>query len=104
MIVRQFRPAKRGRTAAPAARLHGETSEARLFVFVDFRTGTTERSEMTHARFARPDRNAPHAGTKPGAQRETCIHRIGGYVRPSAANAALDAIGKSSNQRGRTGM
>jgi hypothetical protein len=118
MIVRQSGPAQRGRTAAPAARLQGETSEARFFVSAGFGTGNTERSEMTHARFDRPDRTTPHAGLISGAQRETCIHRLGGEVRLSGTSAALrlrhvervetgfvglDTIGKS-NERGRTAM
>jgi hypothetical protein len=115
MIVRQSGPAQRGRTAAPAARLQGETSEARFFVSAGFGTGNTERSEMTHARFDRPDRMTPHAGSTSGAQRERCIHRLGGDVRLCGSSAAvsprrveagfvgLDTIGKS-NERGRTAI
>jgi hypothetical protein len=73
---------------------------------------------MTHARFDRPDRMTPHAGSISGAQRETCIHGLGGDVRLSGTSTALDprrfggtglvlvgldAIGKS-NERGRTAM
>jgi len=73
---------------------------------------------MTHARFDRPDRMTPHAGSRPGAQRETCVQRLGGDVRLPATNAGigsrrfesvgaasvgLDTIGKS-NERGRTAM
>jgi hypothetical protein len=115
MIVRQSTPARCGRTAAPPQEWGGETSEARFFVFVDFRT---ERSEMTPARFDRPDRTTPHAGTTPGAQRETCIHRLGGDVRLPEASATPNprwfggagvdaggrAVGESIGQRGRTGM
>ena len=119
MIVRQSKPAQCGRTAAPPQECSGETSEARFFVFVDFRTGNTERSEMTHARSDRPDRTTPHAGMRPGAQREACIHGPGRDVRLQGTSAAvnprrfggagrdvvgLDTIGKSISQRGRNGM
>jgi hypothetical protein len=89
---------------------------ARLFVFRDLATGSTERSKMTQARFSQTDCITPHAGIIPGVLRETCIRPLGGDVRAAAAVAEAGprssaAIGldwnggrKSKGQRGRTGV